>query len=165
MASTSQYDLGNLMDKYITRDRLMKFAREGRAGYKAAKPFPHASIDGLFPEALIEAVNSEFTDNVRQEDGRPFCKEGWSCAGRDQFAGKAKGGEIPKGQLLELFKMGLTDEEKMGTATRLVFMVMRSPIFLEFMEALTGIKGLVPDPEYMGSGLHQTTSGGNLNVH
>ncbi|CAM3909013.1 hypothetical protein VA7868_01142 [Vibrio aerogenes CECT 7868] len=37
--------------------------------------------------------------------------------------------------------------------------------FLNFLEKLTGIKGLLPDPYFNGGGLHQILSGGKLAVH
>ena len=36
---------------------------------------------------------------------------------------------------------------------------------LEFLETLTGIDGLVPDPYFAGGGLHQIVRGGFLKVH
>jgi Rps23 Pro-64 3,4-dihydroxylase Tpa1-like proline 4-hydroxylase len=36
---------------------------------------------------------------------------------------------------------------------------------LNFLEILTGIKGVIPDPYYVGGGLHQIKPGGNLEVH
>lgn len=37
--------------------------------------------------------------------------------------------------------------------------------FIAFLEHLTGIKGLLPDPLFDGGGLHRTERGGFLNVH
>jgi Rps23 Pro-64 3,4-dihydroxylase Tpa1-like proline 4-hydroxylase len=36
---------------------------------------------------------------------------------------------------------------------------------LQFLEKLTGIEGLIPDPYFTGGGLHETKSGGFLGVH
>ena len=38
-------------------------------------------------------------------------------------------------------------------------------VFLEFLESLTGIDGLIPDPYYEGGGLHPIVPGGFLKVH
>lgn len=40
-----------------------------------------------------------------------------------------------------------------------------SPYFVNFLEDLTGIKGLVCDPNFRGGGLHQILPGGKLDVH
>lgn len=37
--------------------------------------------------------------------------------------------------------------------------------FLDFLEALSGIKGLIPDPHFRGAGLHLTLRGGHLALH
>lgn len=40
-----------------------------------------------------------------------------------------------------------------------------SPRFLQRVEKLTGIPQLIADPSLMGGGLHQSTTGGFLNIH
>ena len=42
---------------------------------------------------------------------------------------------------------------------------MSSPPVLRFLEALTGIEGLIPDPYFGGAGPHQILPGGFLKVH
>jgi Rps23 Pro-64 3,4-dihydroxylase Tpa1-like proline 4-hydroxylase len=44
-------------------------------------------------------------------------------------------------------------------------MELNSPAILRFLQAMTGIKGLIADPYYSGGGLHETKSGGHLGVH
>jgi len=38
-------------------------------------------------------------------------------------------------------------------------------VFIDFLETLTGISGLVPDPHYQGGALHQILPGGRLEIH
>lgn len=40
-----------------------------------------------------------------------------------------------------------------------------SPYVINFLEELSGISGLIPDPYFHGGGLHQTTPGGFLDLH
>ncbi len=42
---------------------------------------------------------------------------------------------------------------------------MNSAPVLQFLEALTGIEGLIPDPYFGGAGPHQILPGGFLKVH
>lgn len=42
---------------------------------------------------------------------------------------------------------------------------LNSPPVLRFLEELTGIPALVPDPYYLGGGLHQIERGGFLKIH
>ena len=36
---------------------------------------------------------------------------------------------------------------------------------IQFLETLTGIDGVIPDPYFVGGGLHQIKPGGHLEVH
>jgi hypothetical protein len=59
-------------------------------------------------------------------------------------------------------KSAVLDESVMGPYTRLVFGLLKSSMFVEFLERLSGIENIIPDPHYRGSGLHQTGPGGFL---
>ena len=62
-------------------------------------------------------------------------------------------------------KLATKDDTVMGPATRHLLAELNSSAFLDFLERLTGIEGLVPDPHYVGGGLHQIERGGHLKVH
>jgi Rps23 Pro-64 3,4-dihydroxylase Tpa1-like proline 4-hydroxylase len=49
--------------------------------------------------------------------------------------------------------------------TRYLLDQLNTPPFLSFLEKLTGLENLIPDPYYTGGGMHQTKSGGWLGVH
>lgn len=49
--------------------------------------------------------------------------------------------------------------------TRAVFQAMNSQSFVRFLEEMTGIPGLIPDPYYKGGGIHRTNNGGFLGIH
>src|SRR3712207_1690584 len=53
----------------------------------------------------------------------------------------------------------------MGPATRHLLAELNSATFIDFLERLTGIDGLIPDPHFEGGGLHQIEPGGHLKVH
>ena len=42
---------------------------------------------------------------------------------------------------------------------------LNSAQFLNFLETLTGIEGLISDPYYRGGGIHQSQRGGKLDIH
>jgi hypothetical protein len=65
-------------------------------------------------------------------------------------------------------------EKKLGNYSRLdalaepvrgFLVALNSPGMLAFLEALTGIDGLIPDPYFGGGALHQIVRGGFLDVH
>jgi Rps23 Pro-64 3,4-dihydroxylase Tpa1-like proline 4-hydroxylase len=107
--------------------------------YVSAQPFPHIVIDGLFPDELLEAVLAEFP--------RP-----------DEIEWRRFDSETEK-------KLGYWHESALRPRLQLFLYEMSSAPVLRFLEALTGIQGLIPDPYYGGAGPHQILPGGFLKVH
>lgn len=110
------------------------------AEYAAAQPFPHIVVDDFLPAGLIESVVKNFPSGERDSD-RVF-KIGY-------------GGEN-KRQIMP---------EDCNRFSREVFQFFNSRPVLQFLEGLTGIKGLLPDPYFEGGGFHEITRGGRLGVH
>jgi 2OG-Fe(II) oxygenase superfamily len=120
--------------------RLRGDPSELRAGYESADPYPHAVIDGLFPDRWLEAVLDEFPalddpDWMRFDNAE----------------------EKKLGNYRRLFDVGPHTEKFLFAVS--------GPAMLGFLEALTGIDGLIPDPYFGGGALHQIPSGGFLKVH
>jgi hypothetical protein len=55
--------------------------------------------------------------------------------------------------------------EQCDAFVRQFFHFMNSQPVLEFLEGLTGIDALLPDPYFNGGGFHETSRGGKLGVH
>jgi hypothetical protein len=62
-------------------------------------------------------------------------------------------------------KFSNTDPETWGPTLREILAVLNSPRFVAFVGKLIGVENLVADPSLEGGGLHQSTTGGFLNVH
>jgi hypothetical protein len=62
-------------------------------------------------------------------------------------------------------KLASNDDSTMGEATRHLLAEFNAAPFIDFLQHLTGIDGLVPDPHFVGGGLHQIEPGGHLKVH
>ena len=65
-------------------------------------------------------------------------------------------------------KQGLGHIARLEGADPFLFSVLfafNSYPFIHFLETLTGIDGLIPDPHYHGGGLHQILPGGKLEIH
>ena len=121
------------------------------AAFAAASPFAHVVIDNFLPVALANAVAAEIPETV---DAR-------GCAPGSQFCFRP-----PKsGKSHESFKSAIASEKTMGNATRAAFRLLRSPRYVRFVQSLTGLTGLFPDPGYFGSGIHVTGPQGKLDVH
>jgi len=106
--------------------------------YREADPFPHAVLDGLFPEAVLRAVVSE----IRTGDDT-----------------------LEKNHYGTVSKHRISDISRVGPVTRRLIEELNSAPFLNFLQRLTGIEALVPDPLLEGGGVHQIGPGGFLKVH
>ena len=54
---------------------------------------------------------------------------------------------------------------KMAPSHRRALYFLNSREVVNFLEKLTGIEGLIPDPHYAGGGCHELRPGGFLKVH
>jgi Rps23 Pro-64 3,4-dihydroxylase Tpa1-like proline 4-hydroxylase len=141
MAKTeTRDDRSTIPASYFDFDEMQKLASRYRSDFRTARPFPHAVIDDLLPAEELDLVLDEF---LQAQD------ETWH-----RF-------DNPREK-----KLAERRETSFGPFTRhLLAAKFNSSVFLEFLESLTGIPGLIPDPYYEGGGLHQIVRGGFLKVH
>jgi len=119
--------------------RLQELAETHRHAYAAADPFPHVVIDDFLPRCVLDQVLAEIP------------KPGEiSWIEFDDARGK---------------KLASKAETQLGSATRLLLYQLNSSPLIDFLETLTGIRGLIPDPHFWGGGVHQIVRGGFLKVH
>jgi 2OG-Fe(II) oxygenase superfamily len=117
------------------KDRLRTMAKK----YSTAKPFPHIVLDNFLAETItVKDIN--FPD---------LSWTGWS-----QFHDGYQFG-----------KRHCNNLEKFPELLRKLTIEASQPRFLSFLENLTGICGLVPDPYLEGGGLHSSGPGGILAPH
>jgi hypothetical protein len=116
--------------------------------YQHRKPFPYIVIDGLWPLSILSSVELEVPDTPVIENG--CSKNGAKCFNR----GKYEQGE-------NTFENSLLH----GPATTALFSYMKSSVFITFLEQLSRIHDLIPDPHFRGSGIHQTLPNGYLGIH
>jgi hypothetical protein len=121
------------------RDELTQRALQLGPGYQQAKPFPHVVMDDLVPTEVLDSVHSEFPG--------PGDVSWWTFDSETER------------------KLASRDDSIMGPSTRHLLAELNSSVFLTFLEALTGITGLIPDPHFFGGGLHQSQRGGFLEIH
>lgn len=103
--------------------------------YRQAKPFPHCVQDDFYDPAALYEVLAEWPARLRF---------------------KATPTSV---------KAFFNDHDKLGAATRAVIDRLNSPEFIAELEALTGYKGLMADPQLVGGGLHHIPPQGFLKVH
>lgn len=127
------------MKLYLSTKKLNELATSNSTGYTNAKPFPHIVIDNFMDPKPLEQILADFPS--------PDVKI-WKEY-ENYFEGKLEA----------------QGEEKVSDFTSQLLYQFNSAPFLYFLEQLTGIKNLLPDPYFLGGGLHQLKKGGKLGVH
>lgn len=126
------------MIRHVAPATLEALRRDGHARFRSAQPFPHIMVDDFLRPEAAEAVLDEF-DTM---------KEGWTYLVH-----------------VNERKQQLTQMARLAPGTRALIDELQSPEFIEVLERFTGIRGLIPDPDLDGSGLHEIKPGGFLNMH
>jgi hypothetical protein len=108
--------------------------------YRDARPFPHIVLDGLFDDDALAAVLRDFPSPEAMT---------WH-----RF-------DNPREKKLGYFY----ETSAVSDTVRRFLDAMNSFEMLLWLEALTGIDGLIPDPYFGGGGLHQIERGGFLKIH
>jgi Rps23 Pro-64 3,4-dihydroxylase Tpa1-like proline 4-hydroxylase len=116
-----------------------KKTRELAEIFRTTRPFPHLVVEGLFSPQLLELVHADF-DTL-----------GWSNWIRYDNCQELKRGSLPN--------------SRFGPAAQLYFSTIYSGEFLDFLSRVTGIPGLITDPEFHGGGLHEIPQGGRFSMH
>lgn len=121
------------------RDFSPDFVSQLAAQFHGAEPFPHVVLENFL---------------------RP---------GPEEMAGVYPGPEWPhwnkRNDYYQSGKMYCRDTDVLPTVISSMFHELSSPPFLKFLESLTGIEKLIPDPYYEGGGLHCSRPGGILAPH
>ena len=108
--------------------------------YRNARPFPHIVFDDFLPQPVAEEMLAAFPGlgDIQWYETDSDAEKKLST------------------------KFG---EDNIPPAIRQVIYEMNGSSFITFLEELTGIDGLIPDPHLRGGGLHNLKRGGKLGVH
>ncbi len=106
--------------------------------YQTGSPYPYGCFDNFLPEEILQRVVKELSELPELESSFNRAQE------------KLKSSYSP---------------ERLPPYTRNLFYALNSRPFLLFLEQLTGISGLIPDPYFVGGGVHVTQNGGHLDIH
>ena len=123
----------------LNPEKLTPLAVRLASQYATAEPFPHVVIDDFLPADVLRNVADSF----------PGAEEiDWHRSAN------------PRQQ-----KLAAEDETQISEPARWLLYQLNSATFMKFLETLTGIDGLIPDPHFAGGGLHQIERGGYLKIH
>lgn len=110
--------------------------------FESAVPFRHVVIDDFLEPHLATAVAEAF----------PSFEASLAAGTRFETVNEHR-------------KIQVTDRQVFTPPLRALHDFLASPGFLQQLGHIAGLRGLMADPELAGGGVHQTASGGRLDVH
>ena len=122
----------------ISSDAARKAAEPYAEAYQSATPYNHGCIDNFLPPEVLERVRADLASLPEAQDSYDRAQE------------RLKTSYNP---------------ERLPFYTKALFHAFNSRPFIFFLEKMTGIKGLIPDPYYAGAGIHKVANGGHLDIH
>jgi hypothetical protein len=125
--------------------RLGDVVPELREAWSGSCPFKHAVQDDFLPENAARILSDLFP-----KPEHPVWMD-WKKRPQFQYRKQGPGNSTRFSLLNWQFRYALQE--------------FNSSPFLEFLEAVTSIRGLIPDPYYTGGGMHQILDGGFLDIH
>ncbi|MBN8471544.1 2OG-Fe(II) oxygenase [Corallococcus exiguus] len=143
--SVATVDEGPLLGPsfFLSRTALRSLGLAHRDTYGAARPHPHVVIDGFLGARLATELAGVFPGAT----GAPWLR-------RDHPEQAARLGQLQRKAF-----------DGVHGALRHLLAEFSGMSFLDFLETITGIKGLIADPHFRGAGLHLTLRGGHLALH
>ncbi len=121
-------------------EKALAIGQQQMDDYAFAEPFCHAVIEDFLPEALAENILKHFPADQKAHD---------------KIYQKGYGGQFKR-------QVQPADCDEF---TRCVFAFFNSSAMLRFLEGITNIQGLLPDPYFAGGGFHEISTGGLLGIH
>lgn len=119
--------------------KLAELAEANHDKYMNAAPFPHIYLDNFLPTEVADQILEEFPDKT---DPR------WQNFKNPRET-----------------KLANNHDELMPPLVRHILAQFNSAAMCTFLEKLTGIQGIIPDPYFWGGGQHQIERGGFLKIH
>jgi len=113
-----------------------------REKISSAPAFPHFCIDNFLEEGFANEVHDSFPS---YQEAKKLGKE-FSAVNEKK-------------------KIQITDSSKFPPAIYKLHKLLASREFVQVVSDVTGIKNLLADPDLVGGGIHETNSGGHLDVH
>lgn len=129
----------NISSNYVDLD-LEQFAKNNKDKFNKNNPYPHVLINNLFKTNILKSIITDFPSHF-DKNAKQYASK-WGSQ-KSQSVGE----------------IGLNDK------TVQFLHYLNSQPFLKFLEDITGIKKLLPDPTFYGGGLHQIKKNGHLKIH
>eukprot|EP01038_Epipyxis_sp_PR26KG_P011798 gene11798-15786_t len=141
----SLLNINNIRDE----KKLKELAINQSIIYKNAQPFPHIIMDNFFSGAFLKRFVNE---------------NGFASLNTISFFAHNFTGDGTIAHNVQNLKIGCRDSAYTNIQ-KYLFSFFSSKLFIEFLQLLTGINNLIPDPHLYGGGTHEILSGGYLKIH
>jgi hypothetical protein len=128
---------------HLDRKLLRALGKQLHQVYRDARPYPHAVMEAFLGEPVATSLALRFPGPDH---------EGWKR--RDYKEQSARLGQLQRSAF-----------EGVDTGLRQLTSELCGMTFLDFLEELTGIEGLIADPHFRGAGPSLTLPGGHLALH
>ena len=125
----------------FSNKKYSQLAYDNRLIYQENKPFPHIDFKDFLPLDTANLISDDYPKLNKSRENYKFHNHKY------------------------VSRYFLEDTNKFSANLKLFSNAISSRSFLLFLETLTGIKSLVPDPYFMGGGAMITNQGGYLNIH
>jgi Rps23 Pro-64 3,4-dihydroxylase Tpa1-like proline 4-hydroxylase len=130
----------------LRMDYLRKNGGRWARQYRRNEPYPHVVIEDFISAPILDTILA----NLPAPD-QPMQR-------------KVRTAHLPDGRAAQLNKRSYSDIELEYPVRELLWQLNSRP-FLGWLERVTGIPNLLPDPMFSGGGVHITDRGGLLRVH
>jgi hypothetical protein len=128
---------------FFDRNELVQRAKGLHDSYATNAPFPSIVIDSFLPDPVAQQIHDEFPTP--------------DFAGYQQPDSEHQKHKL--GRVQESFFVGVPP------FIRHMLNEFNGLAFIDFLEELTGIAGIIPDAHFKGAALHQILPGGRLAIH
>ena len=125
---------------YLSPKDAKQYGKKFSGDYCCAEPFAHIVIDDFLPKDFIDKIYDNFP--TEKSDGDVVFELGYAGLHKRQIEPANCNGFI-----------------------RETFGFFNSIPIVHFLESLTAIQALIPDPHFVGGGFHETSKGGKLGIH
>jgi len=121
-----------------------RLASDNKKIYVKNKPFPHIYFDNFLPKKIALSLSKDYPKINKIEK----IDKNW---------------KIHKNK--NVLRYLLEDSSLFKKNLKVFSMLTNSRKFLLFLETLTGLESIIPDPYFVGGGAMTTGTGGFLNIH
>lgn len=126
-------------NQILPHEKLAQLAADNSERFQTAQPVPNIVFDDVFDADFLRAVAKEFPERENSN---------WQTFDNQREK-----------------KLASSDDLQLGPCARALIANLNSGSFIQFLEELTGIEGLIPDPHLSGGGMHRILPGGKLSLH